>query len=231
MKNLIILIFCFLIFNCKNKEEIKKDCLPSTLIKKLDDFKYELADSLDIEPKQFNLVNKLIEQAAKKKRIAISNTEFDSIEIVSLVNCFSNFANVISDSSYIWMQSNESDFKFTGYFSLINKPKEQEYLVLFWLYHLIDKTFISDYIEVLDNETLILNGDTLTNYSEISKRIAERREKLSITQIERATISIKANKDNVDMDAIEKIENELREINILRINYSTHNTEIVKPAF
>ena len=55
----------------------------------------------------------------------------------------------------------------------------------------------------------------------IREFIVLRRNERSQAKRDKATVSIKADKDDVDMDVIDKIENELREVDALRINYST----------
>ena len=83
------------------------------------------------------------------------------------------------------------------------------------------KESVSFYIDVLDERTFVLNGDTLNDFTEIRKRILQKRIKLTDKQNLRSVISIRADKDDVDMETIDRVENELREADVLRINYST----------
>ena len=64
----------------------------------------------------------------------------------------------------------------------------------------------------------------MKNFDEISEKLVLQNPNISDFN-KRAIISIKADKNNVDMDAIDKIETVLREVNALRINYSILNTK------
>lgn len=68
---------------------------------------------------------------------------------------------------------------------------------------------------------LQLDDEIVPNYLEIREFIERKRKKRTPLASDKATVSIKADKDDVDMDVIDKIENELREVDALRINYST----------
>ena len=68
---------------------------------------------------------------------------------------------------------------------------------------------------------LQLDDEVVPNYLEIREFIESKRKKRTPLASDKATVSIKADEDDVDMDVIDKIENELREVDALRINYST----------
>jgi len=210
-----------LLFNCNNDN--KDDCLSISLVQKLDNFKYELADSLSVNIKQLSLVNKLIEESTKRENILINLIEFDPDEIQSLKKCLCSQKTPFSDSNEIEsVEYNLIKRNIVHSNKRILMDEPSEYLRLYWLYNSIDKEFVSFYINALDENTFVLNGDTLTDFSQISKRIIKKRSQLTQKQKSRSVISIKADKDKIDMDVIDKIENELREVDALRINYSTN---------
>ena len=68
---------------------------------------------------------------------------------------------------------------------------------------------------------LQLDDAIVSNYLEIREFINSKRKDYTDAEKGKATTSIKADKDEVDMAAIDKIETELREVDALRINYST----------
>lgn len=71
------------------------------------------------------------------------------------------------------------------------------------------------------NVRLQLDDEIVSNYLEIREFIILKRKGYTDAETSKATTSIKADKDRVDMAAIDKIEAELREVDALRINYST----------
>jgi len=68
---------------------------------------------------------------------------------------------------------------------------------------------------------LQLDDEIVPNYLKIREFIEAKRRDRTPLASDKATVSIKADRDDVDMDVIDKIENELREVEALRINYST----------
>lgn len=216
-----MLAFSILLINCKN--ENKSYCLPLSLKQKLDDFKFEIADSLEVKLKQLALVDKLIEKASDEQHILVNLIQFSNEEITSIKRCICTQSTPFSDTNMIDASVNGLiPANFMTLSKLSTSNEDNHYLKLYWLYQLIEKTYISNDINVLDKTTFVLNGDTLTDFSEIGKRIRLRNSKSNAKQKSRSTISIKADKDDVDMVTIDKVENELREINALRINYSTN---------
>ena len=219
MKLFLILVLTFSLFSCDSN--VKKDCLSPSLIQKLDSFKYELADSLLIEKKQITLVDLLIKETSKNKRIAVNLIEFDSIEIASLIDCYSNSNVSFCDSNdIIWQINNPYNKNEANLYFLINTDKELDYLKLFWLYFSIDKSFISNSIYMKNEKEVYLNGKLLDKISDIRELFIRSDSKIKDFD-KRAVVSISGDKDSVSMDLVDKIENELREINALRINYST----------
>ncbi len=219
MKLFLILVLTFSLFSCDSN--VKKDCLSPSLIQKLDSFKYELADSLLIEKKQITLVDLLIKETSKNKRIAVNLLEFDSVEIASLIDCYSNSNVSFCDSNdIIWQINNPYNKNEADLYFLINTDKELDYLKLFWLYFSIDKSFISNSIYMKNEKEVYLNGKLLDKISDIRELFIRSDSKIKDFD-KRAVVSISGDKDSVSMDLVDKIENELREINALRINYST----------
>lgn len=219
MKLFLILVLTFSLFSCDSN--VKKDCLSPSLIQKLDSFKYELADSLLIEKKQITLVDLLIKETSKNKKIAVNLLEFDSVEIASLIDCYSNSNVSFCDSNdIIWQINNPYNKNEADLYFLINTDKELDYLKLFWLYFSIDKSFISNSIYMKNEKEVYLNGKLLDKISDIRELFIRSDSKIKDFD-KRAVVSISGDKDSVSMDLVDKIENELREINALRINYST----------
>jgi biopolymer transport protein ExbD len=111
----------------------------------------------------------------------------------------------------------QSDLKIT-----LTKPSAKEIIQL-------DKNEEIDYINagIPKNSAfgntvrLQLDDEIVPNFLKIRDFIDAKREPRSPLANDKATVSIKADKDDVDMDVIDKIENELREKDALRINYST----------
>ena len=68
---------------------------------------------------------------------------------------------------------------------------------------------------------LQLDDQIEPNYIKIRDFIRKKREPRTVNENKDATVSIRADKDKVDMDVIDKIEFELKEVNALKINYST----------
>lgn len=68
---------------------------------------------------------------------------------------------------------------------------------------------------------LQLDDQIVSNYLKIREFINTKRKDYTDAETSKATTSIKADKDKVDMAAIDKIEEELREVEALRISYST----------
>ena len=194
--------------------------MPISLIQKLDSFKFELADSLSIESKQISLIDLLVNESSKRENILINFIEFDSLEIESLIDCFSHENNTITDSNYIRIQAYSNYSGDINFYTLSKSNKEEEYVTLFWLYHLIDKSYISNRIIMKNDKEVYLNGELLGSVSEIREKLI-----LSNTNIKdfskRSVISITGDKDSVSIDLVDKIENELYEADALRINYST----------
>ena len=104
----------------------------------------------------------------------------------------------------------------------ITKPSGQQIIQL-------DKNEAIDYINagIPKNKAfgttarLQLDDKVIPDFLEIRKFIETKRITRSTAENDKATVSIKADKKDVDMDVIDKIENELREVEALRINYST----------
>ncbi|MEN8810376.1 MAG: hypothetical protein ABF264_05895 [Flavobacteriales bacterium] len=220
MKSTLIVITCLALFNCQIEEN--KSCVTESLQQKLESFKNELSDSFNIEKKQLKITDKLILQSTVKSNVLINEIEFSPEELKSVKKCLCNNQSNFSDTNVINMASNNLvNYNITNLVKLSAQTDLNEHLKLFWLYHLIDKNHISNSISVINNLEFIMDGDTLTDFSEIGRRITIKRKKLTQRQIERSTIAIKS-KRNIDMETIDKIENELREIDALRINYSTY---------
>ena len=177
---------------------------------------------LILKKKQLKIIDKLILQSTFNSNVLINEIEFSPEELKSVKKCLCNNPSKFSDTNVINMASNNLvNYNITNLVKLSVQTDLNEHLKLFWLYHLIDKNHISNSISVINNLEFILDGDTLTDFSEIGRRITIERKKLTQRQIERSTIAIKS-KRNVKMETIDKIENELREVNALRINYSTY---------
>ena len=104
----------------------------------------------------------------------------------------------------------------------VTKPTGKEIIQL-------DKNEAIDYINagVPKNKAfgttarLQLDDKVVPDFLEIREFIELKRRPRTPLANDKATVSIKADKDDVDMDVIDKIENELREVEALRINYST----------
>lgn len=104
----------------------------------------------------------------------------------------------------------------------LTKPSAKEIIQL-------DKNEEIDYVNagIPKNEAfgtsvrLQLDDQVVPNFLKIREFITLRRNERSQAKSDKATVSIKADKDDVNMDVIDKIENELREVDALRINYST----------
>lgn len=73
---------------------------------------------------------------------------------------------------------------------------------------------------------LQLDDQIVPNFVEIRTFIKIKREERSQLKSDKATVAIIADKDDVDMDIIDKIENELRNVDALRINYSTQKESL-----
>lgn len=71
------------------------------------------------------------------------------------------------------------------------------------------------------NVRLQLDDQIVANYLKIREFINTKRGDYTDIEKNKATTSIKADKDEVNMADIDRIENELREVDALRINYST----------
>lgn len=105
---------------------------------------------------------------------------------------------------------------------VLTKPSAKEVIQL-------DKNEAIDYINAgIPKNTafgntvrLQLDDQVVPNFLKIRDFIEDARTGRSQLANDKATVSIKADKDEVDMDVIDKIENELREVEALRINYST----------
>lgn len=103
------------------------------------------------------------------------------------------------------------------------KPSGEETIVL-------DKNYPIDYIAAGKPKNskafgtgvvLQLDDDIRTDYLKIQEFINLKRRKRSDAEKSKSTTAIKADKDEVTMNEIDKIENELREIDALRVNYLT----------
>ena len=221
MKYFGIIVFSVLVVNCST-ESNKNNCLNNSLIEKLEVFKTELIDSLSVTTNTLYL-KLLIEKSITKENILLNYIDFSSEEIQSVKTCLCNEKTYFSDSSMIDILVNLTvPVNLINLNELLSADEPNEYLNLFWLYHLIKKEHISCSIDVLDKNTFVLNGDTLTDFTEIRKRVLQNKSLSSDKQKSRSIISIRADKDDVDMETIDRVENELREANALRINYSTN---------
>lgn len=104
----------------------------------------------------------------------------------------------------------------------VTKPSGEETIQL-------DKNEAIDYIAAgIPNNTAFGTGVRLqlddqieASFLKIREFINDKQKARSDAENSKATTSIKADKDDVTMAEIDKIENELREVNALRINYST----------
>ena len=105
----------------------------------------------------------------------------------------------------------------------INKPSAAETIQL-------DKNEAIDYINAgIPTNTkafgkavrLQLDDQIEPNFFKIRDFIRKKREPRTPNENKKATVSIRADQDKVDMDVIDKIEFELKEMNALKINYST----------
>ena len=109
----------------------------------------------------------------------------------------------------------------------VTKPTGKEIIQL-------DKNEAIDYINVGipknkafgTTARLQLDDQIVPNFVEIRTFIKIKREERSQLKSDKATVAIIADKDNVDMDIIDKIENELRNVDALRINYSTQKESL-----
>ena len=68
---------------------------------------------------------------------------------------------------------------------------------------------------------LQLDDDIQPSFLKIRDFIDAKRKGRSLLASDKATVSIKADEKDVDMEVIDKIEYELREVDALRVNYST----------
>ena len=115
-----------------------------------------------------------------------------------------------------------SSMKQTSLKIQVNKPSGKQIIQL-------DKNEAIDYINAGipknkifgESARLQLDDDVVTDFLEIRNFIEVNRRKRTSIESDKATVSIKADKDDVDMDVIDNIENELREVEAFRINYST----------
>ena len=73
---------------------------------------------------------------------------------------------------------------------------------------------------------LQLDDQIVPNFLKIREFIELKRTPRSQLENDKATVAIIADKDDVDMNIIDKIENELREVDALRINYSTQKESL-----
>lgn len=110
----------------------------------------------------------------------------------------------------------------------VNKPSANETIQL-------DKNEAIDYINAgipVNTKSfgklvrLQLDDQIEPRYIRIRDFIREKRKIRTETENKKATVSIRADKEKVNMDVIDKIEFELKEMNALKINYSTQK-EIV----
>ena len=178
-------------------------------------------DSLSVSVNTLYL-NLLIEKLIAKEHILLNYIYFSSEEIQNIKTCLCNHKTPFSDSLMIDMLINQYlPTNFVNLVELQSADEPNEYLNLFWIYHLIKKESVSFYIDVLNESTFVLNGDTLSDFSQIRKRILLKRAESTHKENSRSIISIIADKDDVDMETIDRVENELREVDALRVNYST----------
>ena len=109
----------------------------------------------------------------------------------------------------------------------VTKPTGKEIIQL-------DKNEAIDYINVGipknkavgTTARLQLDDQIVPNFVEIRTFIKIKREERSQLKSDKATVAIIADKNDVDMDIIDKIENELRNVDALRINYSTQKESL-----
>lgn len=105
----------------------------------------------------------------------------------------------------------------------VNKPSANETIQL-------DKNEAIDYINAgipVNTKSfgklvrLQLDDQIEPRYIRIRDFIREKRKTRTETENKKATVSIRADKEKVNMDVIDKIEFELKEMSALKINYST----------
>lgn len=206
------------------------DCVDVSLQEKLNAFEQELYDSLSPQKITFD---RLVLKAIEKEKIQLDYIEFTDSEVKSLKLCVSEIKNnKLTDTAIISKDNSSiySDFKYEIKNALLdNIHTMDKNVILFWLYKYLDKTYINVFIEAkMENgkEVISVNGEKATNYEinepkSLRNLIRKHYYNGDVNKKEFGVISIRADADSVNMNTIDKIEHELREINALRIQYTT----------
>ena len=206
------------------------DCVDVSLQEKLNAFEQELYDSLSPQKITFD---RLVLKAIEKEKIQLDYIEFTDSEVKSLKLCVSEIKNnKLTDTAIISKDNSSiySDFKYEIKNALLdNIHTMDKNVILFWLYKYLDKTYINVFIEAkMENgkEVISVNGEKATNYEinepkSLRNLIRKHYYNGDVNKKEFGVISIRADADSVNMNTIDKIELELREINALRIQYTT----------